>query len=153
MAPPDERDDLAAEEVGAWAKRFHFAVRGAVEAILRAHDLGPTQWAVLQRLATDGPTLQSDLGRLLGVERATLSSIVAALVRKGLVTQEQGVVDQRQRTLALTAAGTEVWDALPDPVAAIRRIAFEGTDAADRAAALRVLQAATLHVDAYMADR
>lgn len=153
MPDADEPDDLAEEEVGAWAKRLTYAIRGAVEAILRAHDLGPTQWVVLQRLADDGTTLQSDLGRHLGIERATLSTIVATLVRKGLVTQAHGVVDQRQRTLALTPTGAELWNSLPDPVATIRRIAFEGTDAGDRQAALRVLKRATEQVDRHVAGR
>src|SRR3546814_19126927 len=72
------------EEVGAWAKRCYFAGRTVMDATLRPHGLGSVQWYVLHRLVTVGPTIQRDLGRLLEIERATMSGIVATLVRKGL---------------------------------------------------------------------
>jgi DNA-binding MarR family transcriptional regulator len=77
----DDIADPAHGSVGAWAKRYYFAVRAAMESVLRPYDLGSTQWYVLYQLANDGPTMQRDLGRMLQVERATLSGIVAALVR------------------------------------------------------------------------
>jgi DNA-binding MarR family transcriptional regulator len=64
-------------------------------------------------------------------------------VRKGLIDQMPGAEDQRQRVLRLTGAGTKLWSELPDPLALIRAIAFEGEDPAELAAAARVLQAAT----------
>ena len=76
----DERDQH--DSVGAWAKRYHLACRALIEATLREHDLGPTQWYVLHRLVDVGPTLQRDLSRMLRVERATLSGVVATLVRR-----------------------------------------------------------------------
>ena len=49
--------------VGAWAKGYYFAVRAAMESVLRPYDLGSTQWYVLYQLANVGPTVQRDLGR------------------------------------------------------------------------------------------
>lgn len=148
--PTGESDDLAHEQLGAVAKRFTYAVRAANDAVLRPFGLGLTQWALLQLLAANGPTLQRDIGRALEIERATLSGIVASLVRKGLVVQTTGEADQRQRTLALTEAGAALWRTLPDPVAAARRIAFEGTDPDDRAAARRVLEQATQRLERHL---
>ena len=76
------------ESVGAWAKSYYFAVRATMESVLRPYDLGSTQWYVLYQLANDGPTMQRDLGHMLQIERATLSGIVATLVRKGLIDQK-----------------------------------------------------------------
>jgi DNA-binding MarR family transcriptional regulator len=87
--------------------------------------------------------MQSDLGRMLQIERPTLSGIVTTLVRKGLIDQLPGSEDQRQRVLQLTDAGMKLWEELPDPLALIRAIAFDGADAAELAIAVRVLQAAT----------
>ena len=87
--------------------------------------------------------MQRDLGRMLQIERATLSEIVSTLVRKGLIDQVPGSADQRQRVLRLTGAGMKLWQQIPDPLALIRAIAFEGSDAAELATAARVLQAAT----------
>jgi DNA-binding MarR family transcriptional regulator len=138
--------------VGAWAKSYYFAVRAAMESVLRPYDLGSTQWYVLYQLANDGPTMQRDLGRMLQIERATLSGIVATLVRKGLVDQIPGSEDQRQRVLRITDAGMKLWEELPDPLAVIRAIAFEGSDAAELATALRVLQSATQRLNDHMSE-
>jgi DNA-binding MarR family transcriptional regulator len=138
--------------VGAWAKSYYFAVRAAMESVLRPYGLGTTQWYVLYQLANDGPTMQRDLGRMLQIERATLSGIVAALVRKGLVDQLPGSDDQRQRMLRITGAGMRLWEELPDPLALIRAIAFDGSDAAELATALRVLQSATRRLNDHLAE-
>ena len=143
---PDQHDS-----VGAWAKKYHQASRALIESTLRAHDLGPTQWYVLHRLVNVGPTLQRDLGQLLGVERATLSGVVATLVRKGLVDQRPDAVDQRQRMLCVTDAGRDLWDRLPDPVAETLAVSFGGADEADLAVARRVLQAATRRIEEHLA--
>jgi DNA-binding MarR family transcriptional regulator len=138
-----ETDNRAHSSVGAWAKSYYFASRAAIESVLRPHDLGSTQWFVLYQLANVGPTMQRDLGRLLQIERATLSGIVATLVRKGLVAQTTGSRDQRQRLLELTDAGQKLWKELPDPIALVQATAFAGADPADLATAIRVLETAT----------
>lgn len=113
-----------------------------MEAVLRPYDLGATQWYVLYQLAHGGPTMQRDLLRMLQVERATLSVVVGALVRKGLVEQIPDRVDQRQKRLRMTPSGNRLWDRLPD-LALIHDEAFDGIDPADIATAVRVLRTAT----------
>jgi len=113
-----------------------------MEDALRPYGLGATQWYVLYQLAHEGPTLQRDLQRALQVERATLSVIVTTLARKGLVEQLPDRLDQRQKLLRMTPAGTRLWAELPD-LSRIEEVAFGGMDAADLATAARVLRAAT----------
>ncbi len=141
-----EQDHPMHTSVGAWAKRCYFAGRALMDATLRPYDLGSTQWYVLWQLANGGPTMQRDLVRLLYIERATLSGIVATLVRKGLVSQMPDHVDQRQRLLQLTASGKRLWDALPN-LAFIHKVAFEGIDAEAIATTIRVLKTATERLD------
>ena len=143
----DEQDRH--DSVGAWAKKYHLASRALIESVLREHDLGPTQWYVLHRLVA-GPTLQRDLGQLLGVERATLSGVVATLVRKGLVTQKPDATDQRQRLLGVTDAGRALWDRLPDPVAQALAVSLDGVDEADLAVARRVLADGTRRLEEHL---
>ncbi|WP_420313283.1 MarR family winged helix-turn-helix transcriptional regulator [Streptomyces sp. YS-B37] len=131
------------ESAGAWAKRYHQTSQAVLESILRPHGLGPTQWYVLYQLAHDGPTKQRDLVRALRVERATMTGVVAALVRKGLVEQTPDPVDLRQKTLCLTEAGGELWARLPDPIARIRAVAFDGVSQEEQAQVVRILRAAT----------
>ncbi|MCJ8143893.1 MarR family transcriptional regulator [Ancylobacter sp. A5.8] len=138
----DERERQDQGLVATWTKRCYFAGRAVMDSVLRPHDLGSVQWYVLYHLATSGPTMQRDLVRLLAVERATMTGIVATLVRKGLIEQAPDSVDQRQRCLRLTDAGARLWAELPD-LTFIRAAAFGGIDEADIAVAVRVLQTAT----------
>ena len=137
------------EFIGTWAKRYYFANRAAVDGVLRPLGIGSTQWAVLYQLATDGPTSQRDLGRALHIERASLSGIVATLVRKGLVEQAPSATDQRQRLITLTSDGRTMWSALPDPFAEVRKVALVGIEPDDIATAIRVLRQATQQVEAH----
>lgn len=120
--------------------------------MLRPYDLGATQWYVLYHLAHDGPIMQRDLVNILQVERATLSAVINVLVRKGLVKQVQDSVDQRQKLLRMSAAGSKLWDALPD-LAVIHSIAFGGMDKSDVAAAVKVLQTATERLEKFTERR
>ena len=145
-------DEIEHEGVGAWAKRYYFTNREALESALRPFGLGSTQWYVLYQLANSGPTMQRDLGQILHLERATLSVVVATLVRKGLIEQVPGAEDRRQRMLELTPAGTELWSRLPDPIAEIRSIAFGPTSAEDAATTIRVLREATQRLTEHMGE-
>jgi DNA-binding MarR family transcriptional regulator len=142
----DERD---AEHltVGAWTKRCYLAGRALMDTTLRPYDLGSTQWYVLWHLANAGPAVQRDLGRVLELERATLSGIIATLVRKGLVEQTSDGRDQRQRLLTLTSSGEALWRELPN-LSLIHHAAFEGIDEADLATTIRVLRLATERLQA-----
>lgn len=129
--------------VGAWAKRYYFASRTVIEAVLRPYDLGATQWYVLYQLANEGPTAQRELQRILQIDRATMSTIVATLVRKGLVEQKPDRLDQRQRVLHITKEGSDLWRKLPDPIAVVHAVAFDGVDDAELTRAAELLEAAT----------
>ncbi|MFC6338047.1 MarR family transcriptional regulator [Pseudomonas sp. CCM 7891] len=114
-----------------------------IERILRPYDLGSTQWYVLYQLANHGPTAQRDFPALLQIEKPTLSDLVRALVRKGFVTQTPDPLDQRQRILKLTDAGSKLWKELPDPIALILALAFEGVDKPTLELVTTVLKRAT----------
>lgn len=133
--------DLEAAGVG--AKKYFFASRALTEAALRPYDLGNTQYYVLTRLAADGPLPQRDITRELDVERATLSAVIGALVRKGLIEQQPDPHDQRQKQLSITPAGRELWAGITDPIGLIASVAFAGVDEADLATMNRVLREAT----------
>jgi DNA-binding MarR family transcriptional regulator len=146
----NERENLKHDSVGAWAKRLYFAARAVMDSVLRPYELGSTQWYVLYQLANEGPTMQRDLASMLQIERATLSGIVATLVRKGLVDQTPDSEDQRQRMLRLTRSGKKLWKELPDPRDLILAVAFQGADPAELVIARRVLQAATQRLNEHI---
>ena len=131
------------EAAGSWAKKYFLASRALMESVLRPYDLGTTQWYVLYLLAHDEPINQRDLTRTLEIERATLSAVISALVRKGLIDQTSDPDDQRQKVLQITTAGRDLWVTLPDPMALITRAAFDGVDEMEIATTNRLLRDAT----------
>ena len=124
-----------------------------MESVLRPYDLGNTQWYVLLLLANDGPINQRDLTRMLDIERATLSAVISALVRKGLIEQIPDPGDQRQKVLRITTAGRNLWAMLPDPIALIAAVAFDGVDDAEVEITNRVLREATERLNNYKKGR
>jgi DNA-binding MarR family transcriptional regulator len=124
-----------------------------MDALLRPYDLGSTQWYVLHRLMTAGPAKQRDLTTALQIEKATVSGVVATLVRKGLIEQVPDEADQRQRLLRLTASGRRLWKKLPDPVSLILSVAFDGFTDAELETARRVLRSATERLNRHMLER
>ncbi len=123
-----------------------------MDALLRPYDLGSTQWHVL-RLANIGPTIQRDLVQALQIEKATLSGVIATLVRKGLIEQVPDTKDQRQRLLRLTPAGKKLWKELPDPAVLILSVAFEGFSQAELNTARKVLRVATERLNRHVLER
>ena len=140
---PNNLEDYEQEMPGSWAKRYFLASRALMESALRPYDLGTTQWYVLYRLSDQASLGQAELTRELDVERATLSAVIAALVRKGLIEQGPDPDDQRQKLLVITSAGTTLWTTLPDPMTLLHSVAFHGIDPADIATMNRVLSVAT----------
>ena len=147
------KDNLNLEAAGSWAKKYFLASRALMESVLRPYDLGTTQWYVLYLLAHDEPINQRELTRTLEIERATLSAVISALVRKGLVEQISDPHDQRQKLLQLTIAGRNLWATLPDPIGLITAVAFDGVDDAEIALANRVLRDATQRLINYKNER
>lgn len=67
----------------------------------------PTQYGILFLLAHRPAVDQITLARLLGVDRSTMSMVLATLVGAGLVERDRDPADGRRRVLALTASGEE----------------------------------------------
>ena len=113
-----------------------------MDAALRPYGLGATQYYVLHHLIQGGPTMQRELVRLIQIDRATMSVVIGALVKKGLVEQLRDRVDLRQKRVQITPSGNALWERLPD-LGFINEIAFGGIDNTDLETALRVIQLAT----------
>jgi MarR family transcriptional regulator, lower aerobic nicotinate degradation pathway regulator len=150
---PNKPGELDLEAAGSWAKKYFLASRALMESVLRPYDLGNTQWYVLYLLANDGPMNQRDLTRMLDIERATLSAVISALVRKGLIDQMPDPHDQRQKVLQITTAGRNLWATLPDPIGLIAAVAFDGVDDAEIETANRVLREAAQRLNNYKKER
>ncbi len=86
---------------------YSHMIRGA-DAILERHGLGRAHHRALYFIARKPGLPVSDLLRLLSITKQSLSRVLAELVARGLVRNEVGALDRRQRLLRLTEAGIEL---------------------------------------------
>ncbi len=90
-------------------------IRGA-DAILAERGLGRAHHRALYFIARQPGLAVSDLLRLLAITKQSLSRVLADLVSRGLVAQQVGTNDRRQRLLSLTPDGAELEGMLFDAV-------------------------------------
>ena len=84
-------------------------MRLALDAVARAHGLaGVRDWVVLTAIGAGPRQTQLALGRSLGVDKTTLTSLLDRLEAAGLVTRGLDRHDRRARIPLLTTAGLEV---------------------------------------------
>ncbi|WP_412537880.1 MarR family transcriptional regulator [Longispora sp. K20-0274] len=75
------------------------------ESAAGAHDLGLTQYLVLDMLATVGPRSQQELSEGLRTDRTTMVGTVDALETAGLVARERNPNDRRAYIVTITDPG------------------------------------------------
>ena len=72
-------------------------------------DLKPAEATILIVVGANPGCTQSDVGRSLGINRANMVPLIAALLKQGMV--EKAPVDGRSQALTLTSAGQAKVDA------------------------------------------
>lgn len=121
------------------------------ERLAGAAGLTTQQWLVLLQIAgdpnfpgsaraADAPVLASDIARMRGVSRATISAIVGALVAHGFVREDPDPADRRRRHLVVTPAGARAIEAIEPARRATNQRLLAGLDAAEQRRLLRYLQ-------------
>jgi DNA-binding MarR family transcriptional regulator len=90
----------------------HAKAHCALERALKDHDLGVSEYEVLERLAAgDQARRMHDLGADLHLSQSALSRAVARLERDGLAIRGMCPEDRRGVSVCITDAGRERWTA------------------------------------------
>jgi DNA-binding MarR family transcriptional regulator len=97
---PDVAAIEFAQAIGLLVRRIRTAASG--------HELSLTEYAVLARLAKDGPATTAELARAESVRPQSMSATVATLEEMALVQRKPHPTDGRQMKIELTAKGTAV---------------------------------------------
>jgi DNA-binding MarR family transcriptional regulator len=111
--------------VGAWRGLLaaHARAHGALERALKPHDLGVSEYEVLERLAGEEFKEQrrmQDLGEALYLSQSALSRVVARLEKDGLAQRGMCEHDRRGIYVCITDAGRRRYEeALPAQRAAL----------------------------------
>ena len=92
----------------------HARAHGALERALKAHDLGVSEYEVLERLVADRPDDQrrmQELGEAVHLSQSALSRVVGRLEHDGLVRRGMCPEDRRGIYVCITDAGRSRYDA------------------------------------------
>lgn len=127
----------------------HLQRRG--EAIAASAGLTTQQWLVLLQIAGDPNfpevahdaehrVLASDIARVRGVSRATISAVIAALRGRGLIEETADPEDRRRRYLTITAAGAAMIEQLDPHRRAANRRLFTGFTRGERSQFLELVR-------------
>ena len=109
MSRPNSRveEDL----VDSWRALLesHARAHGALEHALKEHDLGVSEFEVLERLTSDDGEQRrmQELGKALHLSQSALSRVVGRLEGDGLVTRGMCPEDRRGIYVCITDAGRE----------------------------------------------
>ena len=112
---PAERIDREAvrayrieEQIGHLIRRAHQRASAIFDAVMQGFDVTPVQFAALAKLHDLGPTSQNLLGRMVGIDAATMFGVAGRLAKRGLVRQGPDPSDARRILLDLTGEGRAV---------------------------------------------
>jgi DNA-binding MarR family transcriptional regulator len=119
------------------------------QAVASQHGLTPLQLELLTTLAAGPPPepLVGLLARELSVTQPTVTDALLALERKGLLTRRGDAADRRRTTVALTAAGRRIVEAVSGADQRLR----DGAAALDRSIQETTL-GALLHLIGHLVD-
>ncbi len=102
---------LREEELRKGMELLFFAYRdftAEADAMLAQHEFGRAHHRVIYFVGRYPDIPVSDLLRILGITKQSLSRVLSQLVREGFILQRPGARDRRQRLLHLTDKGTDL---------------------------------------------
>jgi DNA-binding MarR family transcriptional regulator len=128
------------DQVGYWLRRAYQRHMAIFAGVMNDLDLTSMQFAALVKLRELKAVSQTELGRLTGMDRATISGVIARLKRRDLVLYKPDPLDKRSRIIALTTAGESL---LADAMGRIGRVTdqtLESIEPAERESLRAILQ-------------
>ena len=127
-------------QVGYWLRRAYQRHMAIFAGIMSDLDLTSMQFAALVKLHELKAVSQTELGRLTGMDRATISGVVARLKRRNLVLYKPDPLDKRSRIIALTPAGDSLLHEAMQRIGRVTEQTLEPIGAADRDSLRAILQ-------------
>ncbi|SFG00153.1 MarR family winged helix-turn-helix transcriptional regulator [Streptomyces mirabilis] len=115
VAPSRAGGEPGLVDVDALAQ-LSFLVHNALDEIAGQHDLSIIQARLLGVLRDREPTM-NQLGRLLGLDKSSISGLVDRAQRRGLVTRTVSANDRRAFQVSITDAGRQLVEQLAEQFA------------------------------------
>jgi DNA-binding MarR family transcriptional regulator len=86
-------------------RRAHQIATSVFVDACREEELTPSQYGVLHMLQHEGPSDQSAIARLVGLDRSTTGLVIRGLDARGLLRKQPSMADRRRSALTLTPRG------------------------------------------------
>ncbi|WP_213993636.1 MarR family transcriptional regulator [Sodalis sp. dw_96] len=116
------------------------ALRMAIDRRLKYLGLSQASWVAVAAIAgAQTPLSQSELAQFLGVEGATIVTMVDRLVKIGLVQRVPTLADRRKKLLVVTADGKALYEKVRSEADALGEEILEKVAESDLQVAMRVL--------------
>ena len=128
------------DQVGYWLRRAYQRHMAIFAGVMSDLDLTSMQFAALVKLHELQAISQTELGRLTGMDRATISGVVARLKRRDLVLYKPDPLDKRSRIIALTPAGESLLTDAMQRIARVTELTLEPIDPPERESLRTILQ-------------
>ncbi|NDL62473.1 MarR family winged helix-turn-helix transcriptional regulator [Acerihabitans arboris] len=130
-------------EYKSFSKLLHLtsrALRMAIDRRLKYLGLSQASWVAVAAIAgAQSPLSQSELAQILGVEGATIVSMVDRLVKLDLVQRIPTAQDRRKKLLVVTVAGKALYEKVRMEADAIGKEILENVAEQDMQVAMQVL--------------
>jgi DNA-binding MarR family transcriptional regulator len=127
-------------QVGYWLRRAYQRHMAIFAGVMSDLDLTSMQFAALVKLHELKAVSQTELGRLTGMDRATISGVVARLKRRNLVLYKPDPLDKRSRIIALTPAGDSLLSEAMQRIGRVTEQTLEPIEPAERDSLRAILQ-------------
>lgn len=140
MRTPASAFDLA-DRPGFLIRRLHQIHVALFMAECAEFEVTPVQYSVLTAVKGNPGLDQVRLGETVGVDRATLASVLTRLEGRGLVRRRPSPTDKRMRLVMPTAKATKLLVAMEAPARRAHERTIEALPPRARAAFAKALQA------------
>ena len=104
-ASPSQRPYRIEEQVGYLLRRAHQRASAIFQVSIGDPNITPTQYSTMVKLNEYGELSQNLLGRLVGMDKATMQGVVRRLKERSLVDSRPDPGDARRTLLSLTTEG------------------------------------------------
>ena len=104
----NDRDYRLEQQIGHILRRAHQRASAIFKTQFAAHELTPTQFAALVKIADQGEVSQNLLGRLTAMDPATMKGVLGRLHGRRLIASKADAADRRRTLWSLTATGKKL---------------------------------------------
>ena len=101
----NDRDYRLEMQIGHILRRAHQRASAIFKSHFSAHELTPTQFAALVKIADAREVSQNLLGRLTAMDPATMKGVIGRLHGRALIASNHDAKDRRRTLWRLTSAG------------------------------------------------